>query len=318
MAALNPAQRDVLDQLGARRDERPEFDAELRHELRHELESGIGPAIAALDDDGTALWISKRKLAQIHRCEAHYLAEDDGKFRWSVPAARGTVAHKAIETAIHWRRELVPLSVVDEALARLEEGTDDLGRFLQGCREIERAELRAAANERLVKFLECWPPLQGRWRPAVESRVRFDLLDERVALAGKVDLQLGHTDGLVAGKVIVDFKTGAVAAAHLDDLRFYALIETLRNGVPPRRIATYYLDQGRFLPEDITIGALRTTVARVVDGVVKMVELKRATREPKKATGPACRWCIALSRCDEGQRATAAGDPDSFDETDDW
>ena len=318
LVSLNGAQRDVVEQLGARRGGRPQFDAELRHVLLAQLEARLGPILSDLEPDAT-FFVSKRKLEMVHGCEARFLAKDS--FEWSVPVARGIVTHKAIETSIHWRRELTPLVLIDESIARLEEGTDDFARWLQGCREIERAELRAESNERLTKFLECWPRLSPRWRPVVESRVRYDLFNERVTLQGKVDLQLGQPEGTMAGKVLVDFKTGRFSPMHLEGLRFYSLIETLRTGTPPRRVASYYLDQGRFVPEDVTVSHLETTVMRVVDGIEKMVVLDKREREPVKITGPACRWCPLFAECDEGQSAMAASDTgplDIVDTVDEW
>ena len=86
VASLNAAQRDVVDQLGARRGGRPQFDAELRHELLHLLESRLGPILADLEPD-TTFFVSKRKLSMAHGCEARYLSKDE--FVWSVPVARG-------------------------------------------------------------------------------------------------------------------------------------------------------------------------------------------------------------------------------------
>ncbi|TML09276.1 MAG: PD-(D/E)XK nuclease family protein [Actinobacteria bacterium] len=314
LSSLNAAQRDVVDQLGARRGGRPQFDAELRHELLGQLEARLGPILSDLEPE-TTFFVSKRKLSMAHGCEARFLAKDS--FEWSVPVARGIVTHKAIETSIHWRRELTPLVLVDESIARLEEGTDDFARWLQGCREIERAELRAEANEQLTKFFECWPRLSPRWRPVVESRVRYDLFNERVTLQGRVDLQLGQPEGTTAGKVLVDFKTGRFSPMHLEDLRFYSLIETLRIGTPPRRVASYYLDQGRFVPEDVSVAQLETTVRRVVAGIEKMVTLESHEREPIKITGPACRWCPLFVECPEGQSAMAATDIDDTGPLDD-
>lgn len=311
--ALNQAQLDVMRELGARPAERPSFRSELRHELRALLEDGIGPHLELLPDDET-LWVSKRKLAAVHGCEANYAAEAD--FEWSVPVARGMVAHKAIELSVFWRREIVPLTLVDEALGRFEEGTDDFARWLQGCREVERAELRAEATERVTKFVECWPPLKKEWRPTVESPVKTTLGGDRVTLSGKVDLQLGQAQGLTAGKVLVDFKTGRVSPNHLNDLRFYALIDTLRTGTPPRRLASYYLDHGRFAPEDVTEVLLEAAAARVIDGIRKMVELAAKVREPRKVTGPACRWCPLIDSCDEGRRFVSGDDDENAAEMD--
>ena len=161
--------------------------------------------------------------------------------------------------------------------------------------------MRAEANDRVVKFLECWPPLPRAWRPVTEAMVRQDICGDRVVLRGKVDLTLGAPDGLVAGKVLVDLKTGAAKGAHLDDLRFYALVETLRLGTPPLRLGTYYLDQGRLVPEDVTESMLDSTVERVVAGVVKMVELETQARPPVLRAGPACNWCVLRQGCDEGR-----------------
>lgn len=301
---LNPAQHDVATRLRGDRNDRPSYDDELRHVLRARLEAGIADAVDALPRTST-LVVSKNRLTAVHACEARYLRDD---FEWSVPAARGKVAHKAIELSINWRREIVPLVLVDEALARLEDGEDDFARWLQGLGEVERAELRAEANDRVVKFLECWPPLPRSWRPVTEAAVRQDLAGDRIILRGKVDLTLGAPDGLVAGKVLVDLKTGAAKAAHLDDLRFYALVETLRLGTPPLRLATYYLDQGRLVPEDVSEPLLMSTVERVVAGVVKMVELATGAREPVRRAGPACRWCPLHDECDEGRSYTEADD----------
>ena len=105
-------------------------------------------------------------------------------------------------------------------------------------------------------------------------------------LSGKVDLALGQAEGDLAGKVLVDLKTGGFSPVHLDDLRFYALIETVRLGTPPRRLATYYLDQGRFVPEDVTEALLRSTTARVIDGVERGGGAHDPPAAPDDGAGP--------------------------------
>ena len=303
---LNPAQREVLDQLGATPDERPRFDAALRHQLRRALDDGT-ESLRDQIDPGDTLFVNKHLLSTVMGCERRFLADDDEPFAWSVPTARGTVSHKAIELSIHWRGELDPLTLVDEAIARLTEGTDGLADWLQVCAEVERAELRAEANDRVAKFLECWPPLKAGWRPVTESRLRLELHD-RFVVSGKVDLALGQATGDVAGKVLVDLKTGGFSPQHLDDLRFYALIEAVRLGTPPRLLATYYLDQGRFLPEPVSEDLLFSTVARVTDGIERIIDTRKREREPRTAPGPACRWCVALHDCETGRRYLEDGD----------
>jgi hypothetical protein len=297
---LNPAQQEVLDLLGAAPDERPDFDAGLRDELLAELEDGLvdlGPEI----DPDEPLFVSKRALANVHGCELHHMAERGSDFAWNATIARGSVAHKAIELSVHWRGEPDPLDMVDEALARLADGSDGLATWLQGCPEGERAELRALANERVVTFFECFPPLKARWVPVTEGRQRASLLGGRVVLQGRTDLSLGRSVGITAGKVIIDLKTGGFSASHLDDLRFYALVETLRLGTPPRLLASYYLDSGRAHPEAVTESLLHAAVARTVDGALILHQLDVGTRQPVVRPGRTCRWCPALPGCGPGR-----------------
>lgn len=300
------AQQDVLDQLGARGVERPDFDAGLRVELRALLEHELEPLVERLDEP---LFVSKHKLSQVHGCEAKFLAEHDEDFVVSVPVARGTIAHKAIELSVHWRGEPVALEMVDEAIARLTVSDNWLADFLERCSEAELAELRSESGERVAKFLECWPPLKRSWAPVTESKLRVELFDSQIVFQGKVDLTLGRAHGTTAGKVIVDFKTGGSSPAHLDDLRFYALLETIRLGTPPRRLASYYLDQGRFQSEDVSIPLLEAAAIRATDGARKMVELLTESVEATRKPSIGCRWCPLLDDCEPGR---ASLDPDDL------
>jgi len=297
---LNPAQQAVLDELGASADERPEFPDDLRHHLRSALETAVEPHLDMLPD-GEDLYVNKHRLAMVHGCGARFLAEEDEPFEWRVPTARGSVVHKAVELAVNWRDPVHPPQLVDEALASLEADQRNLSDWLQGISEAERAELRSQALDAFSKYLECWPPLKSAWRPVTESRLRTELCGGRLVLDGKADLTLGSARGLTAGKVIVDLKTGGTNAVHREDLRFYALIEALRMGVPPRLLASYYLDQATFVPEVVSEDSLRATVRRVADGVDHLVGLLHGGRTPSRVPGPPCRWCPARGVCAEGQ-----------------
>ena len=313
----NPAQQDVVNLLGAPKATRPEFDASLRDELRNGLEDRLEPLVETIESDSfddDVLYLSKFALAQVLGCERKFLAARDEPFEWSPPTARGTVTHKAIELSVHWRGEPEPLALVDEAMASLTNADKSIGDYLRTCGDTERAELRAAAGATTTQFLECFPPLKPRWRPATESPLRATLHDGRIVLSGKPDLTLGLPDGNVAGKVIIDFKTGSFAPTHREDLRFYALLEALRI-LPPRLLATYYLDQGRFHAEQVTEDLLLSAVERVVDGTFRYVELTSGQRTPGVAPGPACRWCPVQPDCEEG---TAYLDRDSDGDPDGW
>ena len=138
--------------------------------------------------------------------------------------------------------------------------TAGAGAFLAGLPEADRAQLRSEATDLVTKFQECFPPLKPGWRPVSESRAHVELLGGAVVLSGKVDLTLGKLDPGRANKVIIDLKSGMPVAGHREDLRFYALLETLRLGVPPRMLATYYLDAARAQPEAVTVPLLEAAL----------------------------------------------------------
>ena len=311
----NPAQQQFVDLLGSSRGTRPEFDRGLRDELRAELEDRLEPLAEIIDSDsysGSNLYLSKFTLSQVLGCERKFMAEQRRPFEWSPPTARGTVAHKAIELLVHWRGEPRALDLVDDAINSLTERDASLADYLQTCGDVELAEVRAEANRSVSQFLECFPSLKPAWKPVTESRMRAELCGGRVVLSGKTDLTLGQPAGAKAGKVIIDLKTGGFSPAHREDLRFYALIESLRL-VPPRRLATYYLDQGQPHAEDVTVDLLRSALERVVDGAFRYAELVTGRRQPGVVPGPACRWCPVQPDCEEGTAYLAGESEGSFE-----
>lgn len=312
-APLNAAQHEVLELLGAGPAERPTFDPALRAELHQLVADELRPVVAALPPD-TTLWVGKHALSAVHGCEAKLLADEQDPFSWTPATARGVVAHKAIELAVNWKGEVTPLHLVDEAIASLQLSGESCGEWLATCGETRRAEVRAEANERVAKFLECFPPLKRAWVPVTESRCRVELHDGQVVLAGKIDLSLGRADGATAGKVLIDLKTGGFVPSHIDDLRFYALLETIRLGTPPRLVATYYLDSGVPRVEPVTEVVLESAARRAVDGARRLAELRHGGAEPVKRVGAACSWCPLVDTCIEGKAFLAdrdgTSDPD--------
>src|SRR5690606_35711866 len=131
--------------------ERPTFDAELRHQLKAQLEAAVAHRVPDLDPDDP-MFIGKHQLGMVHGCEVRLLAEEGAGFEWTVPTARGTVAHKAIELSVNWKGEPVPAELIDETMARLANGGDGLAEFLQRASEVDLVELRAEALDRVTKF----------------------------------------------------------------------------------------------------------------------------------------------------------------------
>ena len=271
------------------------FDQEFVAELIAEATAAVAELSGRLG--GETLWVSKSFLSKVHGCEVLHLQPDD--FEWRPASAAGFVAHKAIELALNWRGEAAPAQVVDEALARLADQADSRGSFVAGLADADWAELRSRAVDRTTKFLQDFPPLPLSAQPVLEAAAKWRP-PGTIEMSGKVDLQIGKPFGRESRLLIVDFKSGNRSHHHREDLRFYALVQTLRQSVPPRKLVTYYLDYAESDVEDVTEGTLQAGLTRALAGIEKHIELKIEGRAPVKRPGFACRWCPLNNECIEG------------------
>ncbi len=308
VANLSPLQQRTLGLL--RRTADPiVFDQAFVASLRNDVEEAFAGFAERLGDE--TVFISKHRLSSVLGCEVQHLLDDD--FSWSPAIAGGQVAHRAIQLMINWRGDPVPADVVDEAIARLANDDTSLGEWLAGLPEADLSDLRGFAVDKLIKFQECFPPLDRRAAPTTESSVRWPI-DGPIVLSGKVDLTIGRPTGAESRKVIIDLKTGWVSAKHREDLRFYALVETLRSQVPPRKLASFYLDVGDPVVEDVNDRLLMSAARRMLDGVNAEIELRHEGRTPVKRPGTSCRWCPISGECREGTNYLAGrADPDADD-----
>ena len=277
------------------------FDREFIDNVTEQALAGIAELSERLG--GERLWVSKGFLANVHGCEAKHLHPDE--FEWTAANAAGFVAHKAIELALNWRGEPTPADVVDEALARLADQADQRGAFVGGLSDGDWAELRSRAIDRTTKFLQDFPPLPRGAQPVLEAASKWRPPGS-IEFSGKVDLAIGKPNGNESRLLIVDFKSGNRAHHHRDDLRFYALLHTLRQSVPPRKLVSYYLDYSDSEAEDVTEGTLQAALVRTLEGIERHVELTVEGRPAVKRPGFSCRWCPLRGECAEGIAFLAA------------
>ena len=89
-------------------------------------------------------------------------------------------------------------------------------------------------------------------------------------------------------------------------MRFYALLLTLRFGVPPYRVASLFLDSGEWQSEEVSEETLLHAADRVV-AAARTAGAVLAGREPRLTPGAWCGWCPGPSRA----RAPSRGPPSS-------
>ncbi len=294
--ALTPVQQRTLDAL--RRSGEPlVFDPDLVADIRTEVRIAFDEFAERLQPN-QQLWVNKHTVATVLDCEEFHLVPDD--FEWKPATAKGQVAHRAIQLTLSWRGEPNPTDLVEEAMARLADEERGIGQWIAALSPADEADLRGQSVERVTKFMESFPPLDKRSNPMTESSVRWPN-DGPIVLSGKVDLVMGRPRGSEASKVIIDLKTGRPNVRHRQDLGFYALLETLVRSVPPRKVATFYLDAAEAQVEDVSERLLRTSVRRTLDAINAIVELQSEGRPPVRRPGVTCRWCPLADTCDEGR-----------------
>jgi PD-(D/E)XK nuclease superfamily len=295
---LTPRQSQIRDELLGLGDSRPTFDPDLAPRLRARLESDLDSL-----ELRERLVVGKHAIQAVLDCEGRYRSSLYEPFTWNVQTVRGKVAHRAIERLVIRGDRADPLGVTDAVVNHFVDTADDEpggpGDFLRAATPAQLDEILRDAGDAVTKFAMDWPPISRKWIPRVESVTSHSLCDGRIELRGRVDLALGMPEGNEARVFVVDLKTGREHPAHIHDVRFYALVETLARGVPPFRVASYYLDAGMFRSEDVTTEILEVACRRTVDAVHLIHEIQ-AGREPKLTPNPSCSWCGARPDCEPG------------------
>jgi hypothetical protein len=296
---LTDPQRRTLDRLIGT-EERPVFAADLRQRLIDRIE-GAARELELRDP----LWLGKEALNQLARCEGRFAARlerEDPPFEHSLTTAAGVLVHKAIEVDVGARDGMDPHAIATTAAERLVEREERFAEFWREQTGSEQDDLLMEVVRKVTLFQGSFPPLRELRRemaPITELPVKAQLLGGELTLSGKIDLVLGVPDRLEpnrATRLAVDLKTGGAWPEHAEDMRFYALLMTLRFGVPPYRVASLFLDSGEWQAEDVTEETLFHAADRVVSAA-RAAGALLGGREPSLTPGSWCAWCPRAFVC---------------------
>ncbi len=300
---LTDPQRRTLEQLIGR-DPRPTFPANLSQRLRDRIED----AVRELELRDT-LWLGKEKLTDHGRCEGKFTASISGEappFEHSVKSAAGVLSHKAVEVEVGARDELDVHTIAETAADRLVEREERFAEYWRGLPAADRDDVLMEVARRMTMFQSSFPPLKELRReltPISEMPVKAELLGGALILSGRIDLVLGAPDRLEplrATRLAIDLKTGNAYPEYPEDLRFYALLMTLRFGVPPYRVASLFLESGEWQAEDVGEQALQHAADRVIAAARAAAALWNG-REPTLTPGVYCGWCPRAETCPSAQ-----------------
>ncbi|MGA2520927.1 MAG: PD-(D/E)XK nuclease family protein [Acidimicrobiales bacterium] len=298
---------DILRRLRGDGAPRPPVDPGLAGGLRDWLEDGLAPSVAALPDEHDVVRINKESLNQVLVCEAHLTACRQAPRTVTVELARGSLVDALF-------RQWVTVGAVGDpwadALAALEvEGDrDGVVRFVTDLPADRRRRLADEVAGHAARIVERWPVPSPSWMARTQERLDIPLCGGRVVLAGVVDLVLGGPARDQASVCIVELKSGARRVEHRGDVHLYALLETLRSGAPPFRIATYYSATGELDVEPVGEDAMVSALKRVLTGGIRLCRLASGA-EPARTPNPLCAWCVGLPWCGPGQERAGTSVP---------
>jgi hypothetical protein len=292
---LTPVQQRTVDQL-IRIDVDRRFTPDVEGRLRSHLE-----AAAVAYRAPRPLRLSKERLNEVARCQGLYLATLSGErppFEFTYQAARGTLLHKSVEVAVGARDDLDPHLVAERAASRLAEDRR-FGAFWAAVGPLAQDELLMESARGLELFRASFPPM-GQVRrvlaPVTEVWLEARLACGFVVVSGRVDLMLHRSDGPRSTRLLLDLKSGRAWPDYPEDMRLYALLYTLRYGVPPYRVATLFLESGQWQSEDVTEETLDHAADRVAQAIGAADQLL-AGRTPELSPGPHCAWCPRGRTC---------------------
>ena len=295
MHTTTPAQARLRDELLGWDEERPRVDPDLADRLRAELEDGVARVLDA-DPVDQRLWVSKSALDRLV-CDGWFVERQETGFEPSSAMVAGVLAHRAIEMDQATQRTRDPRALVERAWRELATDTGKLADHANGLDDLDADLLRDDVLQLLTDHRDTWPLLPTAAHVRTEQRVRVDLAGGRVVLSGAPDMTIGGVRDEHARMLLVDLKTGLRRpASERQELRFYALLLTLKYGQPPFRWATYYVAEGAWDAEDLHEDLLWTAVRRTVDGVAQAARIA-AGGDLRLHPGDQCRFCTRRDGC---------------------
>jgi hypothetical protein len=265
--APTAARDEVLALLRHGSARRPRFDPALAGGLRAWLEDGASELVAARGDDAPPLFLGPRLLW-------------DGS---TAAVGAALVEPAALESAAVYPAELVQSCLVRalfrqvvttgqvgdpmaDALGALQvdPGRSAMVRQIEDMGPSERASLAASLDTHVAHLVNLTPRFAPGWLPRTHDRVAIPLAGGRVVLGGVFDLLVGAPIPGTATLCAVGLTTGGRWAQARMALHYLALLETLRSGTPPFRMALLHSALGRYGVEDVLEEHLLAIVAHVV------------------------------------------------------
>jgi hypothetical protein len=255
------ARDEVLALLRDGSGQRPRFDPGLSGGLRAWLEDAAAEVVVARGEDAPPLFLGPRLLweGSVPATGALGRAPDPYPTDW----VRSALVRALFRQVVTTGQVEDPLGDALDAL-RVDPSRTDMARHVDELPKEARAALAASLHLHVENLMNLTPRFAAGWFPRTDDRVAIPLAGGRIVLSGVFDLLVGAPVPGRATLCAVGLTTGGRWAQARTALHYLALLETLRSGSPPFRLALLHSAAGRYGVEDVLEEHLRTIVSHVV------------------------------------------------------
>ena len=233
---------------------RPHFDPGLAGGLRAWLEDAAYDVVTARGEHAAPLFLGPRQLLG----SPDERQDDDG-------LSDGLVVSRLVHALL---RQLVTAGDVGDPLADALDALRASGggavvHHVESLPDAARSTLSdtLAAHARNLDGLV--PRFAPGWMPRTDDRVAIPLGGGRVILHGTFDLVVGLPQPRTASLCALGVSTGGPWASERRSLHYLSLLETLRSGTPPFRLALLESASGRYGVEDVREEHLRAIASHI-------------------------------------------------------
>jgi len=246
--------RDVLALLRGDTVARPRFDPGLAGGLRAWLEDAAYGIVSARGDHAPAVFLGPRQV----------LGSDEGR-----PDGEGFSDALVLSRLVHALfRHLVGREDVGDPLADALHalracGDDDVVQHVDALPASARQALSDTMALHARHLGDLVPRFAPGWMPRTDDRVAIPLAGGRVVLHGTFDLLVGLPQPGTASLCALGLTASGPWARERRSLHFLALLETLRSGAPPFRLALLESATGRYGVEDVREEHLRAIASHL-------------------------------------------------------
>jgi hypothetical protein len=240
---------------------RPCFDPGLAGGLRAWLEDAAYDVVVARGEHAAPLFLGPHQLLGSHEEIGGDVSDSGDGGVLSDRLRLSRLVHALLRQLVHVGGISDPLT---DALDALRAGGDDADALkIESLPATERTTLSDTLALHARNLTALVPRFAPGWMPRTNDRVAIPLAGGRIVLHGMFDLVVGLPQPRTASLCALGLSTSGPWAAARRSLHYLSLLETLRSGTPPFRLALLESASGRYGVEDVREEHLRAIASHI-------------------------------------------------------